>query len=242
VFAGAPAGIMNVVHDSLPRAHSSSLDPALGSPAALRARRPSWRDPRLVLGVVLLCASVLAGARILDGADETVAVLAVRAPLAAGQVIEPAELTTVRLRFADEKDADRYLPGGSELGEVVALRPLGAGELLPRDAVGGGGAAVLTELPLTLRAGRVPAAVQVGSSVDVWAAEPARESLSATERPEAELLLSDVPVLSTGRSSGAVGGGLRQVVVGVPGSDEPQMARVVARLSEDALLLVRRPG
>ena len=234
---------MDGVHDSLPRAgHPSPVSAVPGSPAALRARRPSWRDPRLVLGVVLLCASVLAGARILDGADETVAVLAVRAPLAAGQVIEPSELTTVRLRFADEAAADRYLPGGSDLGEAVALRPLGAGELLPRDAVGSGGAGDLTELPLTLRAGRVPAAVRVGSSVDVWAAEPARDSAASTDRPEAELLLSDVPVLSSGRSSGAIGGGLRQVVVGVPDIDEPRMARVVARLSEDALLLVRRPG
>jgi hypothetical protein len=84
--------------------------------------------------------------------------------------------------------------------------------------------------------------VRVGSSVDVWAAEPTLDPAASAERPEAELLLSDVPVLSSGRSSGAVGGGLRQVVVGVPESDEPQMAKVVARLSEDALLLVRRPG
>ena len=132
------------------------------SPAALRARRPSWRDPRLVLGVVLLCGSVVTGARILDGADDTVAVLAVQGPLAAGQVIEASELTTVRLRFADETDAERYLPGGSEIGGAVALRALGAGELVPRDAVGSTGPAALTELPLTLHAGRVPAAVRVG--------------------------------------------------------------------------------
>lgn len=227
------------VHDSLPRA----VPPAApASPAALRARRPSWRDPRLVLGVVLLCGSVLAGARILDGADDTVAVLAARSPLATGQAIEPSELTTVRLRFADETDADRYLPGDLDLGdEAVALRPLGAGELVPRDSVGSG-APVMTELPLTLRAGRVPAAVRVGSSVDVWAAEPARDSVGPADPPEAELLLADVPVLAAGRSAGAVGGGLRQVVVGVPETEDGQMASIVARLSEDALLLVRRPG
>jgi hypothetical protein len=239
VFGGGVDGIMDGVHDSLPRA----VHPAdSSSPAALRARRPSWRDPRLVLGVVLLCGSVLAGARILDGADETVPVLAVRGPLAAGQVIEPSELTTVRLRFADETDADRYLPGGTDLGDAVALRAIGAGELLPRDALGTGGAPALAELPLTLRVGRVPSAVRVGSSVDVWAAEPARDTAGGTGRPGAELLLRDVPVLSAGRSAVAAGGGLRQVVVGVPESEEPEMARIVARLSEDGLLLVRRPG
>ncbi|HET6562788.1 MAG TPA: SAF domain-containing protein [Marmoricola sp.] len=227
------------MHDSLPR----TVHPvASASPAALRPRRPSWRDPRLVFGVVLLCGSVLAGARVLDGADDTVPVLAVRNPLAAGQLIEPSELTTVRLRFGDEADADRYLPGSSDLDDAVALRPLGAGELLPRDAVGSGGVAALAELPLTLRPGRVPAAVRVGSSVDVWAAQPARESIDLARRAEAELLLEDVPVLSSGRSADAVSGGLRQVVVGVPEADEPRMARIVARLSEETLLLVRRPG
>ena len=126
-------------------------------------------------------------------------------------------------------DADRYLPGGAELGGAVALRALGAGELLPRDAVGSTGRPPLIELPLTLDAGRVPAAVRVGSSVDVWAPSRRRGSAEPAGRPEAELLLSDVPVLSSGRSAGALGGGLRQVVVGVPENDEPRMARIVAQ-------------
>jgi hypothetical protein len=227
--------MMDGVHDSPPRAPSV----VASSPAALRARRPSWRDPRLVIGIVLLCGSVLAGARILDGADDTVAVLALRAPVAAGQAIEPSELTSIRMRFADEADADRYLPGGSDLGDVVALRPLGAGEIVPRSAVGAGGA-TLVELPLTLRPGRVPSDVRVGSSVDVWAAPLTQESAESGDA-EAELLLADVPVVSSGRSAAAAGGGLRQVVVGVPRADERRMAGIVARLSEEALLLVGRP-
>jgi hypothetical protein len=231
---------MDGVHDSPPRAHPVSA----ASPAAARARRPSWRDPRLVVGLVLLCGSVVAGARVLDGADDTVPVLAVRAPVAAGQVIEPSELSTVRLRFTDGADADRYLPGDADLGDTVALRPLGAGELVPRSAVGPAGGPSLVELPLTLRPGRVPSDVRIGSSVDVWAApatpgaaDPAGQ---AGGRPAAELLLSDVPVVSSGRSA-AAGGGLRQVVVGVSADDEPRMARIVARLSEETLILVRRP-
>jgi hypothetical protein len=231
---------MDGVHDSIPRAHPVGA----ASPAATRARRPSWRDPRLVVGLVLLCGSVVAGARVLDGADDTVAVLTVRAPVAAGQVIEPSELATVRLRFADGSDADRYLPGDADLGGTVALRPLGAGELVPRSAVGPAGGPALVELPLTLRPGRVPSDVRSGSSVDVWAApatpDAAGLSGEAGGRLEADLLLSDVPVVSSGRSA-AAGGGLRQVVVGVSADDEPRMARIVARLSEETLLLVRRP-
>ncbi len=240
MFTDDRAAIMDGVHHSLPRTvHQGS---AASSPAAIRSRRPTWRDPRLVVGVALLCGSVLAGAKVLEDADDTVAVLAVSSPVAAGQVIDPSGLTSVRLRFGDEADADRYLPGDAELGEVVALRALGAGELVPRSAVGPDGADALAELPLTLRSGRVPAAVRSGSSVDVWAGPAVQGSDGNADRPEAERLLSDVPVLSVSRSADAVGGGLRQVVVGVPGADEPQMARIVARLSEETLLLVRRPG
>ena len=38
-------------------------------PAATRPTTPGWRDPRLWIGVVLVTGSVVAGARILSGAD-----------------------------------------------------------------------------------------------------------------------------------------------------------------------------
>jgi hypothetical protein len=44
-----------------------------GTPA-LRVRRPGWRDPRLWIGVVLVAGSVVAGARLLAAADDTVQV------------------------------------------------------------------------------------------------------------------------------------------------------------------------
>ena len=40
-----------------------------GSPAASRLTSPSWRDSRLILGVLLILVSVLVGAKVLSGAD-----------------------------------------------------------------------------------------------------------------------------------------------------------------------------
>ncbi len=53
-------------------------------PRATRSRRPGWRNPRLLLGIVLVAGSVVLGARLLAAADDTVAVWAVAADLPTG--------------------------------------------------------------------------------------------------------------------------------------------------------------
>lgn len=174
------------------------------------------------------------------GADDTVPVLAARAPLAAGQQVKAEDLAAVRLRFTSAADADRYLGADTDLGEgSVLIRAVGAGELVPRAAVAPEAEGALIELPISLDPGRVPAAVRTGSTVDVWVSS-APEAKKPSAR--AEQLLSGVPVLSASRAVGAGPGGLRQVVVGVPATDESRLARVVSRLTDDSLLLVRRPG
>jgi Flp pilus assembly protein CpaB len=190
------------------------------------------------VGLLLVVGSVLLGARVLAGADDTVPVLAAKGPLAAGQRLGADDLETVRLRFGDEADADRYLPADASLpDDATLLRSVGAGELLPRAALDAGGAQPLAELPLGVDPGRVPAGVRAGSVVDVWVA-PSAEGGSKPER-----LLERVPVLAASRPAATGPAGLRQVVVGVPADDRGQLARVVARLGGDAaLVVVRRPG
>jgi Flp pilus assembly protein CpaB len=210
------------------------------SPPAVRPSRTAWRDPRLALGLLLVCGCVLVGARVLARADETVAVLAARAPLAAGEQVSAEDLVSERLRFGSSRDADRYLPAAADLGsDTVLLRPVGAGELVPRAALGTAGDDALVELPLSLEPGRVPASVTVGSTVDVWVSSPPARGRSSAP---AERLLSGVPVLAASRPSSAGTGGTAQVVVGVPVGDQRGVAEVVSRSSDGSLLLVRRPG
>jgi hypothetical protein len=247
-MAWAPASTDHgKVSASLLRPTSGGSD--LLSPPALRARRPSWRDPRLAVGLLLVFVSVLVGARVLATSDDTVAVLAARDTLVAGQRITAADLTEVRLRFTSDQDADRYLSSDQPLPDgAVLLRPVGPGELVPRTAVSTD-AEGLVELPLAVDPGRVPASVRAGSLVDVWvtpgdaplgepegAAAGGADSGDGTER-----LLGAVPVLSVSRTSGLGSGGLKQVVVGVPAAEEGAVRRVVAKL-QGSLLLVRRPG
>jgi hypothetical protein len=221
------------------RVSSSVLRPPSGrevtSPTAIRARRPSWRDPRLAVGLALVCISVVVGARVLASADDTVAVLAASGDLVAGQPVTAEELTEVRIRFTSEQDADRYLAAGDELPDgAVLLRPVGSGELVPRGAVSteAGG---LVEVPLSLDPGRVPASVRPGSVVDVWVGSDGEGGRRS------DLLLSEVPVLSVSRAGGLGAGGLRQVVVGIPSDEESEVDDVIGRLNR-SLVVVRRPG
>lgn len=209
----------------------------LSSPSAIRARRPSWRDPRLAVGIALICVSVLIGARILAGADDTVPVWASTVALAPGQPIRSEDLQQVQVRFSSTADADRYLAASTDLSSgPVLLRPVGAGELVPRAALDFGSGETLIRVPLAVESSRLPAGVGPGSVVDVWAA-PADER---SARP-AERLLKDVPVLAATRSTGAASGE-RQVVVGLPAVAEDQLPGIVTELTRAALVLVARDG
>lgn len=184
---------------------------------------------------MLVCASVLVGARVLATSDDTVAVLAARESLVAGQRLDAAALTEVRLRFTSTDDADRYLAADEQLAAgTVLLRPIEPGELVPRSALGADDG--LVELPLAVDPGRVPASVRVGSVVDVWVAPDGQGTGGSTER-----LLVDVPVLAVSRAGGLGAGGMRQVVVGVPEAEEEALGDVVKRL-QGSLLVVRRQG
>lgn len=219
-----------------------------GSPPARRAARPGWRDPRLALGLVLVALSVVVGVRVVEGRDDTTPVLAAARPLAAGEVLGPDDVEVVEVRFTSAKDADRYLPGavgttGAE-GSVLT-RPVGTGELVPRDATSATGEADV-QVPLAVPLGRVPSTVTVGSVVDVWATgEPGTTSEAADGGSDAAgpatRVLRDVPVLSLGRGQGLGPDSEVRVVVGVPerGTD---VAAVVSTLATSGVVLVHRPA
>lgn len=193
-----------------------------GSPVALRAHRSRWRDPRLVVGIVLVAGCTLLGARLLAGADDTVGVWAARGSLNAGQAVDASDLVRREVRFGDQGDADAYLsadaplPGGSTLSRAV-----GAGELVPRAALGDAGTGALTEVPLSVDSEAVPSTVRVGSVVDVY--------VTADAAARSTLVFDDVAVLSVPRTSTSLGPtATRQVIVGV---DRDQLSRLPTSLA-----------
>lgn len=154
-------------------------------PPAQRLRAPSWRDPKLVVGLLLVLTSVVVGGRVVAAADRTVAVWAARSTLASGDAVGPGALTAVRVRLDDA--VARYLPADEPVpGGLVALRTLGPGELVPVGAVGD--AAALERTPLGLPyEGPLPTGLVKGARVDVWITPPADPSAGtgAAEAPGA---------------------------------------------------------
>ncbi|TNM60040.1 hypothetical protein FHN55_19840 [Streptomyces sp. NP160] len=142
----------------------TALTPA--SPLAARLRAPSWRDPRLVVGLVLVLASVLVGARVVSAADSTVPVWVAAHTLVPGEEITAEDVRAVRVHL--EGGAGGYLAADAQPPHgAVALREVGSGDLLPRSAVGS--AAALTTRPVGLPVtGPLPSGLVAGALVDVW--------------------------------------------------------------------------
>lgn len=145
--------------------------PPLPVPPAPSARLSlsRWRDPRLVLGLLIVAGSVLLGSWALAAADDTVTRWGVRVALPAGVRIEAEDLERREVRFADGA-SDPYLPITADVVGRVVSRSVGVGELLPAAVVAATTASSRLQLPLTVDQTGIPGAVRRGSVVDVWLA------------------------------------------------------------------------
>ena len=217
--------------------------PAPASPVATRTSRHRWRDPRLVVGVALVALAVLLGARLL-GHDGAVGVWSARVPLTAGQRIGPDDLVRRDVVFGSQSDADRYLSAdATPAAGTVLARDVGAGELVPRAAVGTAARPRLTEVPLSVAADRVPATVAPGAVVDVWVT-PTEDAGARTAQAgpgPARLVFDDVVVVAAPRADSALGPATtRQVIVGVPADQQATLPDALAALGSGAVLLTHQ--
>ena len=208
----------------------------IDAPPAVRAQPPGWRDPRLWVGVVIVAASVVAGARIVGGSDDTVAVWEVADELAPGDTVEPGDLVASRVRFAEPADVDRYLRVDDELpGDLHLTRGVGEGELLPRAALGTAEAAGTVSLSVSVPAAQVPTSVTAGSRVDVWIVPE-----SAGDEGGAQLAVADVAVIDSPTVSSDFGSATsdRQLVLGIP--DDVELSDLVLASGAGRVMLVGR--
>lgn len=128
--------------------------------------RPRWWDPRLAIGLTLVAGSVAGVVWIVAGADSTVVVLTAREPLSPGDRVRVGDLVPQRVHVGGVPS--RYL-NALPAGGVVVVRAVGAGELIPRSAVGDprGLRVRSVVVPIT---GTLSRSIDSGSVVDVWAA------------------------------------------------------------------------
>lgn len=186
--------------------------------------------------------SALAGASLL-APPSTVGVWAAREALVRGQVVAAGDLVRREIRFEDQTDADRYLSAATllESGTVMA-RDVGAGELLPRAALGSDQGLPATEVPLTVPLEAVPATVRTGAVVDVWVTpDPNLEPIDSSAKA-ATLVFEAVPVLAVSGGGSALGPSVaRQVIVGLDVTQEADLPEALAQLARGSVVLVRKP-
>jgi hypothetical protein len=200
----------------------------------------------MVVGIAVVAICAVLGARLLDGADDTVGVWAVREAMSAGQPATSADLVRRDIRFEDQSDADRYVSADQPLPAGATLaRPVGAGELLPRDALGSADSEALTEVPLSVPAEAVPATLRVGTVVDVYVTPDAAVSGSRSSGQPGSvrsiLVFDDVAVLAAPRSGTSLGpSATRQVIVGVGTDQAGQLPTALAALSSGTVVLTAR--
>lgn len=199
-------------------------------PQARRLRRPSWRDGRLLVGVLLVLGSVALGARIVAGADHTIPVYAAAGPLVPGERVTADRLTRVDVALGAA--AATYLSAAAPVPEgAVVVRDVRAGELLPAASLAR--AEDVARAPVMVPVSPDSARVLVaGSVVDVWVNDKQPGSGMATYGTPRRLIpaapVGRVPGADDGRLTGAATTGVQ---VQVPNGD---VERLIAAIDQGA--------
>lgn len=200
----------------------------------MRLRRPRWKDPRLIVGIVLVLASILMGALLVSRLSATTPVLVARGPIVPGDPLESADLTTVELRLGDHRD--QYVGTLEAIPEgAVAAAPVQAGELVPVSAVGQSEDVPLRPVVIPVEA-TVAESVVPGASVELWHTSPA---VADGGTGEAELLVPDAIVRRIDEGS-SLGMRSMSVEVLVPAENLAPVLEVLAQ--DERLDVIGVPG
>ena len=195
------------------------------SARAARIQRPSWRDSRLLVGVLLVLGAVALGSYLVSRADERIPMYAAAASLTPGQSLTDSSVVRVDVRLDDEVAG--YLSAREPLpADRVLLREMRPGELVPLSAIGTAEDADLSQVTIAVDPTSA-APLTTGTVVDVFV-NP-RVAGTTDEYSGPELLLERVTVASvdtTGRGLGSSGRGTA-VRVMVPRAQVPDLIAAV---------------
>ncbi|WP_435736660.1 hypothetical protein V5D56_18100 [Cellulosimicrobium sp. PMB13] len=212
---------------------------------ATRLRRPTWRDPRLLVGLVVVAASVALGSWAVAAAGHTDAVYAADAVLTPGDRVSAQDLRAVEVRLGSGTD-DYLLAADGVPEDAVVLRTVEPGELVPASALGAAD-------DLTLRTVAVPVTsglsdrIVAGAAVDLWHVPPAPSATGAQDAPVAEpgpaVLVEGVTVAEIDEAGGTfVAGGPVTIHVLVASDDLATVLGAVAGEGSIAVVPVGGAG
>jgi len=205
-----------------------------------RLRRPSWRDPRLGVGVLLVAAAVALGSWAVARADRTTDVLVAVEALTPGELLADADLRPQAVR--PDGLGDTYLAADADLpADAVVTRVVGPGELVPATAVGSAADVALRPVVVAM-SGTPPSGVVEGAVVDLWLTDTTAPGQATDPEPEPPRLLAESLVVSDLLEADALfaaaGGAAVQVLV----AQEDLPAVLAAIAGDGEIVVVPVPG
>ncbi|WP_077490061.1 hypothetical protein [Sinomonas mesophila] len=173
--------------------------PAAENPPGSRLSKPSWKDPRLLVGLLLVLASIAGVVALVEAADRTVEAYAAKEDIAVGQTVDADRLVRIDVRLGDAES--RYLTPGSLPEGRIALQRVAKGDLVAASVLGEPQA--LGRKPVAISAQEtLPAEAVPGTRVDVWVAPPDGRNGFA----EPKLLMPGAEIAHVETSSSTLGG------------------------------------
>jgi hypothetical protein len=206
-----------------------------GTTGAGRLKPPSWKDPRLLVGVLLVLASVVGVISLVGGADQTTEVYAAKDSIAVGEKLTTDNVVRAKVRLGDTEAHYVTVEAGLPEG-LVAVQRIGKSQLVPKESL----ATVdsLDRKPVAVTIGEpLPPQAVAGTRVDVWVALPdARNGFS-----EPKLLLPGAEIAQVTAASTTLGSS-RSTVLMVLVADSQMPALLGAQANQAKISVVWNPG
>lgn len=211
----------------------------LPRPAASRLPRPTWRDSRLLVGIVLVLLATALGAKAVASADDRVPMYAASIALKPGDRLGADNLRPVGVQLDDGVGA--YVSAATSIApDSYVLREVREGELLPQSAVGSKATVAVQSVTVRVDASSM-AALVAGSVVDLWVSD--RDPATTQERYlEPKLVLRGVSVawIPTDQTRFGVSTATTALQLLVPRDDVQKV--IAAQDKQSRVTLVPVPG
>jgi len=200
-----------------------------------RLKPPSWKDPRLLVGVLLVLASVVGVVSLVGSADQTTEVYAAKDSIAVGEKLTADNVVRAKVRLGETEQHYVTVEAGLPDG-LVAVQRIGKNQLVPKESLATVDALDRKPVAVTIDEALPPQAV-AGTRVDVWVALPdARNGFS-----EPKLLLPGAEIAQVTAGSTALGSS-RKTVLMVLVADGQMPAILGAQANQAKISVVWNPG
>ncbi|MEJ6577798.1 MAG: hypothetical protein HQ476_05540 [SAR202 cluster bacterium] len=182
--------------------------------------------------ILLIILSLVAAVAITGKANRSVEMWSPKTNLVEGDLLSQENLEIVRVFLPDNLHI--YLRASQKIGEMVAVRKIYAGELIPTTSAANYFQGTSSKgVPLEISRNDLPNDLLPGQRVDIYSLPT--ENLNSAKTQPTELVLTELSVESIDSKSREMGGAIG-IVLKIP---EPDVLKLLACLNSSRIVVVR---